>query len=328
MYYFNLRLTNFVHIPVYFNTNDPDPISGLIDGHTHPVWVGNRVHEFALKVGNQNKYISLHNKNTSRYTCKNSALHVCYVIQLAGASYMDVHKAGGGINYTVKCVHDGVDNATNAARSGEPCIGCGKVGCAGDCGAIRSRIARHSSDCTHKLFSTSQAPAVTSPRLVVQLPTSSRHQRKQAGRTGSGKSSSSSLSSNQDAQKKDKKTKKSRGVTYASVPQSNTDNNNVKVVANGSNGHVTSHDASNGGVNVRRTQSLTPHGNQLAPAVDVSRSHSNPKTAQTPSAKIPNGRKVLPTLRDYQNLPTFDDVVTSSNGGHHMTNRSVARDAN
>ena len=222
-----------------------------------------------------------------------------------------------------------VDNATNAARSGEPCIGCGKVGCAGDCGAIRSRIARHSSDCTHKLFSTSQAPAVTSPRLVVQLPTSSRHQRKQAGRTGSGKSSSSSLSSNQDAQKKEKKTKKSRGVMYASVPQNNTDNNNVKVVANGSNGHVTSHDASNGGVNVRRTQSLTPHGNQLAPAVDVSRSHSNPKTAQTPSAKIPNGRKVLPTLRDYQNLPTFDDVhvVTSSNGGHHMTNGSVARDA-
>ncbi len=24
--------------------------SGLIDGHTHPVWVGDRVHEFAMKV--------------------------------------------------------------------------------------------------------------------------------------------------------------------------------------------------------------------------------------------------------------------------------------
>lgn len=24
---------------------------GLIDGHTHPVWAGDRVHEFAMKVG-------------------------------------------------------------------------------------------------------------------------------------------------------------------------------------------------------------------------------------------------------------------------------------
>jgi len=45
-------------------------IPGLIDGHTHPVWAGDRVHEFAMK--------------------------------LAGASYMEVHKAGGGINFTVE----------------------------------------------------------------------------------------------------------------------------------------------------------------------------------------------------------------------------------
>ena len=44
--------------------------SGLIDGHTHPVWSGDRVHEFAMK--------------------------------LAGASYMEVHQAGGGINFTVE----------------------------------------------------------------------------------------------------------------------------------------------------------------------------------------------------------------------------------
>ncbi|XP_038047809.1 probable imidazolonepropionase [Patiria miniata] len=44
-------------------------LPGLVDGHTHPVWAGDRVHEFAMK--------------------------------LAGASYMDVHKAGGGIGYTV-----------------------------------------------------------------------------------------------------------------------------------------------------------------------------------------------------------------------------------
>jgi len=45
-------------------------VPGLVDAHTHPVWAGDRVHEFAMK--------------------------------LAGASYMEVHEAGGGINFTVE----------------------------------------------------------------------------------------------------------------------------------------------------------------------------------------------------------------------------------
>lgn len=45
---------------------------GLVDGHTHAVFAGDRVHEFVLK--------------------------------LAGASYMEVHKAGGGIHFTVDSV--------------------------------------------------------------------------------------------------------------------------------------------------------------------------------------------------------------------------------
>nr|XP_040031372.1 probable imidazolonepropionase [Gasterosteus aculeatus aculeatus] len=45
-------------------------VPGLVDAHTHPVWEGDRVHEFAMK--------------------------------LAGASYMDVHRAGGGIHFTVE----------------------------------------------------------------------------------------------------------------------------------------------------------------------------------------------------------------------------------
>lgn len=45
-------------------------LPGLVDGHTHPVWSGDRVHEFAMK--------------------------------LAGATYMDVHRAGGGIHFTVR----------------------------------------------------------------------------------------------------------------------------------------------------------------------------------------------------------------------------------
>lgn len=44
-------------------------LPGLVDAHTHPVWAGDRVNEFAMK--------------------------------LAGATYMEVHKAGGGIYYTV-----------------------------------------------------------------------------------------------------------------------------------------------------------------------------------------------------------------------------------
>ena len=60
-------------------------LPGFVDGHTHPVWAGDRwawllvssplasagcrVHEFALKLG--------------------------------GASYMEVHAAGGGIHFTV-----------------------------------------------------------------------------------------------------------------------------------------------------------------------------------------------------------------------------------
>ena len=45
-------------------------LPGLVDGHTHPVWAGDRVHEFTMK--------------------------------LAGATYMEVHAAGGGIHFTVE----------------------------------------------------------------------------------------------------------------------------------------------------------------------------------------------------------------------------------
>ncbi|KAI3633523.1 hypothetical protein MIR68_008470 [Amoeboaphelidium protococcarum] len=43
---------------------------GLVDAHTHPVFAGDRVHEFEMKI--------------------------------AGATYMDIHKAGGGIQFTVE----------------------------------------------------------------------------------------------------------------------------------------------------------------------------------------------------------------------------------
>ena len=45
-------------------------IPGLVDAHTHPVWSGERVHEFIMK--------------------------------LAGATYMEIHEKGGGIGFTVQ----------------------------------------------------------------------------------------------------------------------------------------------------------------------------------------------------------------------------------
>lgn len=47
-------------------------VPGLVDAHTHPVFSGDRVHEFAMKI--------------------------------EGATYMQIHEAGGGIGYTVNCV--------------------------------------------------------------------------------------------------------------------------------------------------------------------------------------------------------------------------------
>eukprot|EP01120_Amphizonella_sp_Union-15-10_P001463 TRINITY_DN1155_c0_g3_i2.p1 TRINITY_DN1155_c0_g3~~TRINITY_DN1155_c0_g3_i2.p1 ORF type:complete len:436 (+),score=92.29 TRINITY_DN1155_c0_g3_i2:55-1308(+) len=49
-------------------------LPGLCDAHTHPVWSGDRVHEFAMK--------------------------------LAGATYMEIHEKGGGIGFTVKCTKE------------------------------------------------------------------------------------------------------------------------------------------------------------------------------------------------------------------------------
>ncbi|KAI9220619.1 imidazolonepropionase [Blastocladiella britannica] len=54
-------------------------VPGLVDGHTHPVFAGDRVHEFALK--------------------------------LAGATYLDIHKAGGGIGFTVRHVREATESA-------------------------------------------------------------------------------------------------------------------------------------------------------------------------------------------------------------------------
>lgn len=52
-------------------------VPGFVDGHTHPVWSGDRTHEFAMK--------------------------------LAGASYMDIHSKGGGIGFTVRHTQESSD---------------------------------------------------------------------------------------------------------------------------------------------------------------------------------------------------------------------------
>ncbi|XP_038852409.1 probable imidazolonepropionase isoform X2 [Salvelinus namaycush] len=61
-------------------------IPGLVDAHTHPVWAGDRVHEFAMK--------------------------------LAGATYMDVHRAGGGIHFTVEHTRAALPSTLLASLTG------------------------------------------------------------------------------------------------------------------------------------------------------------------------------------------------------------------
>jgi imidazolonepropionase len=53
-------------------------LPGFVDGHTHPVWAGDRVHEFKMK--------------------------------LAGATYMEIHAAGGGIGFTVRHTRDATED--------------------------------------------------------------------------------------------------------------------------------------------------------------------------------------------------------------------------
>ena len=54
-------------------------VPGLVDAHTHPVFAGDRVNEYRMK--------------------------------LEGATYMDIHKIGGGIGFTVRHVHETSEDA-------------------------------------------------------------------------------------------------------------------------------------------------------------------------------------------------------------------------
>lgn len=76
-------------------------IPGLVDAHTHAMWLGDRVHEFSMK--------------------------------LAGASYMEVHRAGGGINFTVRHIQSAsdedlytafVDHAKRMSQAGTTLMEC------------------------------------------------------------------------------------------------------------------------------------------------------------------------------------------------------------
>lgn len=54
-------------------------VPGFVDAHTHPVWAGDRVGEFSMK--------------------------------LAGATYLDIHKAGGGIHFTCRHTTEASEDA-------------------------------------------------------------------------------------------------------------------------------------------------------------------------------------------------------------------------
>ncbi|KAK6035964.1 putative imidazolonepropionase, partial [Cooperia oncophora] len=63
-----LKVQNEQPVERSLHTNGGILLPGFVDGHSHPVFAGDRVHEFAMK--------------------------------LAGATYMEVQAAGGGIHFT------------------------------------------------------------------------------------------------------------------------------------------------------------------------------------------------------------------------------------
>lgn len=65
-----LGLADFAALETVVDGRGCSLIPGLVDAHTHPVWAGDRVNEFDLK--------------------------------LRGASYLEIHNQGGGIHYTVE----------------------------------------------------------------------------------------------------------------------------------------------------------------------------------------------------------------------------------
>lgn len=72
------RLGDDSHFDEVFDATGKVIIPGLVDGHTHPIWSGDRVHEFVMK--------------------------------LRGATYLEIHQAGGGIGFTVQKTDESSDD--------------------------------------------------------------------------------------------------------------------------------------------------------------------------------------------------------------------------
>ncbi len=70
--------------------------SGFVDGHTHPVWAGDRVHEFAMKLAGATVCFVFN------FFMSTKMLYSCFIFFFFFFKYMDVHKMGGGIGFSVK----------------------------------------------------------------------------------------------------------------------------------------------------------------------------------------------------------------------------------
>ncbi|PIO70337.1 putative imidazolonepropionase [Teladorsagia circumcincta] len=74
-----LKVQNGQPVEGSLNTNGGILLPGFVDGHSHPVFAGDRVHEFAMK--------------------------------LAGATYMEVQAAGGGIHFTTEKTREATEGS-------------------------------------------------------------------------------------------------------------------------------------------------------------------------------------------------------------------------
>lgn len=72
---------------------------GLVDAHTHPVWAGDRVHEFAMKVSKTSEYHVIKQQRIHNFWQKIRCL-----ITAKNAIYR-IHKIKGICNRLAQVVH-------------------------------------------------------------------------------------------------------------------------------------------------------------------------------------------------------------------------------
>ena len=200
----------------------------------------------------------------------------------------------------------------------EKCIYCSRADCSGDCALATRRLARHSSDCTHKFLGVSGSNGSVK-QLASKLVEPANNARSLSGDLPS----SAKVVPAKNGVRKDKRlmSKKSNGVSYNQVPQSSAtslNNNDEKDVVAASTHkplRINTIGATLLGLPraAKRSQSFSPPCN--APSDAVVRSHSDRKSidmAPKTGHRLANGSAAASSHR-YQNV-SLGDGAKLANG--------------